>query len=87
MPKFTVEDLNNWLAGPSPIDLESYIKLKEGDKMYKIKVFFKDGFRNTYEAQNYYNGDYEFEIEINDKQTIFINKKETTVISIIKVGD
>lgn len=55
--------------------------------MYKIKVFFKDGFRNTYEAQNYYNGDYEFEIEVNDKQTVFINKKETTVISIIKVGE
>ena len=55
--------------------------------MYKIKVYFKDGFRNTYEAQNYYNGDDEFEIEVNDKQTIFINKRETTVISIIKEGE
>lgn len=55
--------------------------------MYKIKVFFKDGFRNTYDAQNYYSGDDEFEIELNDKQTIFINKRETTVISIIKVGE
>lgn len=55
--------------------------------MYKIKVFFKDGFRNTYDAQYYYSGDDEFEIEVNDKQTIFINTRETTNISIIKVGE
>ena len=55
--------------------------------MYKIKVFFKDGFRNTYECKNYYRVDDEFEIIINDKQTIFINTRETTVISIIKVGE
>ena len=55
--------------------------------MYKIKVFFKDGFRNTYECENYFDDENELEIEVNDKQTIFINKRETTVISIIKVGD
>lgn len=55
--------------------------------MYKIKVYFKDGFRNTYDAQNYYSGDDEFEIVVNDKQTVFINTRETTVISIIKVGE
>ena len=62
-------------------------KLKEGDKMYKIKVFFKDGFRNTYECQNYFDDENELEIKLNDEQIIFINKRETTVISIIKVGD
>lgn len=55
--------------------------------MYKIKIFFKDGFRNTYECQNYFDDENELEIEVNDKQTVFINKRETTVISIIKVGD
>ena len=55
--------------------------------MYKIKVFFKDGFRNTYDAENYYIGDEEIEINVNEKQTVFINKRETTVISIIKVGE
>lgn len=87
MPKFTTDDLNNWLAGSSPIDLERYIKIKEGEKMYKIKIYFKDGFRITYDAQNYYSGDDQFEIIVNDKQTIFINTRETTVISIIKAGD
>ena len=55
--------------------------------MFKIKVFFKDGFRNTYDAENYYIGDDEIEINVNEKQTVFINKRETTVISIIKVGE
>ena len=55
--------------------------------MYKIKVFFKDGFRNTYECQNYVHDENELEIELNDKQKILINKRETTVISIIKVGE
>lgn len=55
--------------------------------MYKIKVFFKDGFRNTYECKNYVHDENELVIEVNDKQTIFINIRETTVISIIKVGE
>ena len=55
--------------------------------MYKIKVFFKNGFRNTYECKNYVHDENELEIKVNDKQTIYINKKETTVISIIKVGE
>ena len=55
--------------------------------MYKIKVFFKVGFRNTYECQNYVHDENELEIELNDKQKILINKRETTVISIIKVGE
>jgi hypothetical protein len=54
--------------------------------MYKIKVFFKDGFRNTYECQNYVHDENELVI-VNEEQEILINKRETTVISIIKVGE
>jgi len=55
--------------------------------MYKIKVYYKDGFRNTYEAEDYYNDENEMEIILNNKQKILINKRETTIISIIKVGE
>lgn len=55
--------------------------------MYKIKIYFKDGFRAIYECQNYVHDENELEIELNDKQKILINKRETTVISIIKVGE
>ena len=55
--------------------------------MYKIKVFFKDGFRNTYECQNFFLNENELEIELNDKQKILINKRETTSVLLIKVGE